>query len=69
LNGLTIQATRLNVRGNLYDMWIVWVVSLKQSNTIRSICWAGYNVACSMLQEWQEKLKFKILDVLCWNIR
>jgi hypothetical protein len=51
LKGLTIQATRSNVRGNLYDMWIVWVVSLKESNIVRSICWAEYEAACSILLE------------------
>jgi len=38
LNGLTIQATHLNVRKNLYDFCIVKVVFIKQNNTVRSIC-------------------------------
>ena len=38
LNGLTIQATHLNVRGNLYDFYIIKMASEKQSNTVRSIC-------------------------------
>jgi hypothetical protein len=69
LKGLTIHVTKLNVKENLYYISNVQFVSGKLSNTVRPIFWAGYKVACSMLQEWQEKLKFKWLDVLCRNIR
>ena len=68
LNGLTIQATQPSVRGYLYYVWNIQFVSGKQSITLRSTCWTGYKAVCSILQEWQEKLKFKMLDVLYWNI-
>jgi len=69
LKGLTVQATHLSVRENLYYVWNVKFVSGKQSNKLRSMCWVEYKTTYFLLQEWQEKLKFKDLDVLCWNIR
>jgi hypothetical protein len=44
-----LQAIKTNANGNLYLMRNVSFVSGKQSNTLRSICWALYKAACDIL--------------------